>query len=140
MSHPAAVLVHGSCVAVGEAAVLITGQSGSGKSGMALQMMALGAELVADDGVQLRRGGDAVLASAPTNLKGMIEARGIGILTCDPRQDVAVALVVDLDAGSGERMPQPATREMLGVALELIMGKNVPNLAAALMLKMVQTR
>ena len=44
----AAVLLHASCVAVAGRAVLITGPSGSGKSSLALTLLAHGAALVAD--------------------------------------------------------------------------------------------
>ena len=51
-------IVHASCVARDGRAVLIRGASGSGKSGLALQLMALGAGLVADDRTRLWREGD----------------------------------------------------------------------------------
>ena len=105
MSDANSVLMHGSCVVVGDSAVLILGASGSGKSGLALQMIALGAVLVADDGVQLTRIGEKICARAPKNLIGMIEARGIGILSTVCRQDVPVDLVVDLDMSADARMP-----------------------------------
>lgn len=139
MSKANSVLVHGSCVAFGERAVLIIGQSGSGKSGLALQMIALGAVLVADDGVRLQRAGDLVLARPPENLQGQIEARGIGILSTVFRHDVPVVLVVDLDKVAGARMPDAQKYTLLGLHLPLISGKDVPNLASALMVKLVRT-
>ena len=66
--------VHASCVACDGAGVLILGASGAGKSGLALNLMALGAALVADDRVVLSREGDVVLAACPLPLRGLIEA------------------------------------------------------------------
>ena len=42
-------MLHATTVALAGQGVLILGPSGSGKSGLALQLMAMGAELVADD-------------------------------------------------------------------------------------------
>ena len=55
--------LHASAVAIEGRAVLITGPSGSGKSGLALDIIALGARLVADDGVILRREGERLILS-----------------------------------------------------------------------------
>ena len=79
-------IVHGSCVALTGKGLLITGRSGSGKSALCLQMVALGAELVADDRVQLRREEGQILARAPAAIAGLIEARGIGISTNPKRR------------------------------------------------------
>ena len=50
----APLILHGSCVAVEGRGVLIVGPSGAGKSSLALALMALGAELVADDRTEVR--------------------------------------------------------------------------------------
>ena len=72
--------MHATCVAVGPHAALIRGASGRGKSGLALQLLAMGAVLVSDDRTRLWRAGDALMADAPDTIRGRIEARGVGIL------------------------------------------------------------
>src|ERR1700709_2175376 len=57
--------VHGTCIALDGEGVLLRGPSGSGKSDLALRLIDGGALLVADDQTELRRRGDAVIASAP---------------------------------------------------------------------------
>jgi HPr kinase/phosphorylase len=112
--------LHASAVALDGRAALITGPSGSGKSALALQLMALGTRLVADDGVILRRDGDRILACAATPIRGLIEARGVGLLRADPVDDVPVALVIDLGTTETDRLPPHRTTMLLGVTLPLL--------------------
>lgn len=128
--------LHASVVSVAGNGLLILGASGSGKSGLALRMMALGADLVADDRVLLRRVGDALLARPPDALAGRIEARGIGILSAPHLPEVPLALAVDLDADFEARMQQPRTFTRAGVGIELISGRGVPNLGCALKIEL----
>jgi HPr kinase/phosphorylase len=130
--------IHATAVAFGGFGILILGPSGSGKSGLALRLMTLGARLVADDRVILDRQGDVVRAVCPPPLAGRIEARGIGILTVGPAgqppQPAILRLAVDLGPDSDARMPQPRQCDLAGVNLPLIAGRGVPNLAEALAL------
>jgi HPr kinase/phosphorylase len=125
--------VHASCVAVAGKGLLIRGPSGSGKSGLALQLMALGARLVADDRTSLFRKGEAVFASCPPALSGMIEARGIGILRAEPVPDVKLWLVADLGMEETERLPPARQCDLLGVAVDLVLKARGDHLPAALM-------
>jgi HPr kinase/phosphorylase len=125
-------LLHATSVAVADRGLLILGASGSGKSGLALRMIALGARLVADDQVLLGRVGDRLFAEAPARLAGLIEARGIGILRVTPARRVPLAWAVDLDSRPAARLPQPDTIAFMGVALHLIPGRDLPNLDAML--------
>ncbi|CAN5621796.1 HPr kinase/phosphatase C-terminal domain-containing protein [soil metagenome] len=126
------VLRHGSAVAVAGCGVMILGPSGSGKSGLALRMIGLGARLVADDQVALTRAGNAVLAEAPAPLAGLIEARGVGLLRVVPSGPVPIGLAVDLGRSPAARMPQGREITLLGVEVELILGLGVHNLEAIL--------
>jgi len=84
--------------------VLILGRSGSGKSALGLTLMAYGAKLVSDDRVILTCDA-AVKVSAPNAIRGLIEARGFGLLHADPCDDAQVVLVVDLDQIETDRLP-----------------------------------
>ncbi|MCZ0964016.1 HPr kinase/phosphorylase [Paracoccus benzoatiresistens] len=124
--------VHATTIALQDAGLLILGPSGSGKSTLALELMATGAGLVADDRTDLRRDGDAIIASCPPALLGRIEARGIGILSAQPSGPVRLAQVIDLGAGPGDRLPQSRSYDVLGMGLPLVTGPYRPHLYAAL--------
>lgn len=75
------IVIHGVLVDVFGVGVLITGESGIGKSEAALELIKRGHRLVTDDAVEIRKVSDATLiGSAPGVTKYFIELRGIGII------------------------------------------------------------
>jgi serine kinase of HPr protein (carbohydrate metabolism regulator) len=111
---------HASTVAVDGRAVLITGPSGSGKSDLALRLLDRGFTLVSDDQTIVRREGNKLIASAPPNIAGKLEIRGVGIVEMDTVKDVPVALVVQLTSEI-ERLPdERRERPVLGIKLPLV--------------------
>jgi len=124
--------LHGSVVAFGARGLLILGASGSGKSALALRLVQRGAALVADDRVQVVRRGGALVASAPAALQGLIEVRGVGLLRLPPVPEAVLTLAVDLDRQAAARMPHTVTIACMEVELQLISGRDLPNLDAAL--------
>ncbi|WP_232830584.1 HPr kinase/phosphorylase [Oceanicella sp. SM1341] len=125
-------LTQASCVAVGMRGLLVTGAPGAGKSLLCLRMIALGARLVADDGVILRRAGSRLIAVAPAAIAGRIEARGIGLVQMPRVRDIPLELHVDLDEPEPDRLPPPRFRSLLDVELRSLRGRGHPDLAATL--------
>lgn len=73
--------VHGVLVDVYGEGLLITGESGIGKSEAALELVRRGHRLVTDDVVEIRKvSDDTLVGSAPNMLKHLIELRGIGVV------------------------------------------------------------
>lgn len=101
-------------MALGGRGLLIRGASGRGKSALALQMMGYGADLVADDQVQIWREADLIKAQAPEGLRGLIEARYMGILQAVTNVDTAICAIIDLDHLETERLPVQRYERLLG--------------------------
>ena len=112
--------IHASSVASGGRAVLIAGPSGSGKSDLALRLLDRGFGLVSDDQTLLKRDGDRLLASAPPNIAGKLEIRGIGIVEMVHSDDVPVALIVELVSDIPRMPDESRDRQILGIKLPLV--------------------
>lgn len=109
--------LHASCVSIGGRAVLIEGLSGSGKSDLALRLIDRGAALVSDDYTIVRRIDGKLIASAPPNIGGLIEVRGVGLVPMPFESDVPIALIASI-ATTIERLPDlNSTRIVAGVVI-----------------------
>jgi HPr kinase/phosphorylase len=139
--HEAA-LIHGTCLAIGSAGVLLVGKSGSGKSDLALRLIdgegtgltgiARKAQLVADDQVLVHLAGDRLFASAPSALAGKMEIRGLAIVSLAHAAEAQLRLAVRLTpAAEIDRLPELALARMdiLGRAIPLVLID--PNSASA---------
>ena len=129
MTVPRPRIIHAGCVAFRGRGVLILGASGTGKSGLALQLMALGCDLVSDDRTALAGREGVLIAAAPTAIRGRIEARGVGILRARTVSAARVVMAVDLDEIEGGRLPPQRSTTLLGVdlpALHGVAGRHFP--------------
>ncbi len=121
--------MHGVFLDVLGMGVLITGDSGVGKSELGLELISRGSGLVADDVVELYRTAPETLEGrCPSLLKDFLEVRGLGVLdirtifgetSVRPRMNLKLIVHLDKPAGDGvrlERLPLAAsTQNVLGV-------------------------
>ncbi len=150
---------HGTCVAMKSRGLLIIGQSGSGKSAVALALLGLGCDLVCDDcvclsvekGMEKSGQTDVIIATPPARAMGMakpmIEARGIGLLNAPLTPLTAktrLIAVVDMDSASDSRLParEYATLQTAKqtARIDLIRGANQMNLHFALLQYLIHGR
>jgi len=125
--------LHASCVTLEGRGLLIRGASGSGKSVLALSLMALGASLVADDKVLVTLDEGVLIARAPEAIADMVEARGLGLLQADRCAESAICAVIDMDMVETERLPAIRTVEMLGQTVTLLRKFDAAYMAPALL-------
>lgn len=103
--------LHGCMVDVNGVGVLLTGDSGIGKSEISLGLVERGASLVADDMVRVRNIGGELIATSPKLSSGFIEIRGIGIINVTNlfglkayRRQKNIDLVINLTNGQMTEM------------------------------------
>lgn len=117
--------LHGTVAArwrpgLGWRAVLISGPPGAGKSDLALRLIGRGWRLVADDYVHVTASGGALYAMAPETIAGRMEIRAVGVAPARGRGLARLSLAVELTAAALERLPEPETRIVEGVAVPLL--------------------
>jgi serine kinase of HPr protein (carbohydrate metabolism regulator) len=98
--------------------VLIEGPAGAGKSDLALRALDQGFSLVADDRVLLWTAEGRLFGRAPDTLAGLLEVRGLDVIRLGALPLAEVALIAR--CGVAERVPEPRTEALLGVALPVI--------------------
>jgi serine kinase of HPr protein (carbohydrate metabolism regulator) len=103
-------------VAIAGKGVVLLGPPGSGKSDLALRLIDRGAVLIADDRVHVAADGTL---HPPETLAGLIEVRGVGIISLPHTTGVVPVLAVDL-ATPPQRLPEPAVSLFGGVRLPTI--------------------
>lgn len=126
--------IHASCVvlrgaggafgAPADCGVLLLGESGAGKSDLALRLISQGAQLIADDRVELFGRDDALWAQPPKTLARLIEVRGVGILSLPSETEARIGLVVQLVPR--EKMPRMPALERYEPPPHLIVRTNPP--------------
>jgi HPr kinase/phosphorylase len=122
--------MHGVFLEVLGVGVMITGDSGVGKSELALELISRGSGLIADDVIELYRIAPETLeARCPPLLRDFLEVRGLGVLNIRtifgeaalrPRKNLKLIVHLErpVEAKSVERLPlKPGSQEIMGVSI-----------------------
>ena len=144
------VTMHGVFMDILGMGVMITGESGLGKSELGLELISRGNGLVADDAVDLFRINQATIEGrCPQLLQNLLEVRGIGLLDIRAifgetavRRKMRLKLIVHLVRKETlereyERLPyEPLTQDVLGVpvrkaVIQVVAGRNIAVLVEA---------
>ena len=122
--------MHATCVDINGSGVLILGRSGSGKSSLAINLIALGSKLVADDQCKLVKKNNSFRIFKPASLPNSIEVRGIGLVSVPTVVETRLDWVVNMDEAETERMPDLRFTEVGGYRVPTVFGKNMEDLAS----------
>jgi HPr kinase/phosphorylase len=140
---PTEASLHGVLVDVSGIGVLLLGESGTGKSECALDLVTRGHRLVADDVVEIwREGIQAIIGRGPARIRHHMEIRGLGIISVRDLFGIAavrdrkrIELVVHLEAWRPDQEYErlglvERTHPLLGVEIPMLripvsMGRNV---------------
>ncbi len=142
--------LHGVFLDILGMGVIITGESGFGKSELGLELISRGHGLVADDAVDLYRINQTTIEGrCPALLQNLLEVRGIGLLDIQAifgetavRRKMRLKLIVHLVRKETlerdyERLPhEPLTQDVLGIAvrkvvIQVVAGRNIAVLVEA---------
>ena len=122
--------LHASCVLLGEAGVLIRGESGVGKSGLAVRLVAARraagrfAAHVSDDRTLVEATHGRLIARPHPAIAGLVERRGLGLARVPHESAAILRLVVDLHRERASRLPDEDERTVRieGVTLPRLAG------------------
>ena len=123
-------IMHATCVDINGSGVLIVGRSGSGKSSLAINLLALGSKLVADDQCELVKKNNKIRISKPASLPNSIEIRGVGLVSVPMVVETSLDWVVNMDEAEKERMPDLRFTKIDGYRVPTVFGKNMDELAS----------
>ncbi len=122
---------HGVLMEVYGEGILLTGESGMGKSETAVELLKRGHRLIADDAVEIRRiSANTLVGTAPSVIRNFVELRGIGIINVANlfgmgavKADNQIDLVVDIVPWNNHQY-----YDRLGIEVEYteILGVKIP--------------
>lgn len=118
---------HCSVVEIGNDGILIEGDSGAGKTSLAMGLIEtfnnlnISSKLVSDDQAILSIVEGSLIAKAPKPIAGKVEIRGFGIACVPFVQNAKISLIVKLiEDEKIERMPEVETTKLHGVSIPLL--------------------
>ena len=127
-------ILHATCVAVDGRGVLITGPSGAGKSALAIELIARGATLVADDRTRVRFANGDLIAEPPDTIQGLIEARQVGLIKVPFAPFAPLRLAIAMGETETQRLPDDHSMQVLGHTLPCLHKSETSHFPSAVLL------
>ena len=112
--------IHGTSIALGENGLLITGESGSGKSDLALRLIDSGATLISDDQTVCMKKETSIHLFSMEKIYGLIEIRGIGLIKVPYIENIKLRMIIQLVDKEIDRLPKIKKKKLLGFNFPLI--------------------
>ena len=119
--------IHASAAVIGDRGVLVSGRSGMGKTSLAIALvdhvrqLGLFGRLVGDDQLLLSVRAGRLFCTAPAEIAGLAEIRGLGPVAVEHVGTAPVDLLVDLvESAAAPRFPEATTRLVAGCTVPLL--------------------
>ena len=113
-------ILHATSVDILGQGVSIIGESGFGKSSLAIKLIARGADLVSDDQTLFEYKNGKIILSKPVPCPPAIEARGLGLIALPTVKKTELFYFIKLTNKIIERLPQIDTKICFGKAIQVI--------------------
>lgn len=131
--------IHASAFAYEGMGCMLIGDSGTGKSRLVAEAILQGAHLIADDQVRLCNLNNHLVASPVPELCGVLELRGLGLVKGlvkmrDAVHSYPIHLVAELDVAADTRLPDPQSRDYLGIKVPFLRLLPAPSTSVASLL------
>ena len=123
--------IHATSVVIEDSGVLIVGNSGLGKSDLALRLIDSGATLISDDITICKKVDDSIFLFSPLQTRGLLEVREVGIMTVPYVDNIKLFLIVELVDHEIERLPSKKMGKFMNLNISKIKiyGKNSSSVA-----------
>ena len=123
--------IHATSVVIEDSGVLIVGNSGLGKSDLALRLIDSGATLISDDITICKKIEDSIFLFPPLQTRGLLEVRELGIMTVPYVDNIKLLLIVELVDHEIERLPSKKIGKFMNLNISKIKiyGKNSSSVA-----------
>ena len=123
--------IHATSVVIEDSGVLIVGNSGLGKSDLALRLIDSGATLITDDITISKKVEDSIFLFSPLQTRGLLEVREVGIMTVPYVDNIKLFLIVELVDHEIERLPSKKMGKFMNLNISKIKiyGKNSSSVA-----------
>ena len=123
--------IHATSVVIEDSGVLIVGNSGLGKSDLALRLIDSGATLISDDITICKKVDDSIFLFSPLQTRGLLEVREVGIMTVPYVDNIKLFLIVELVDHEIERLPSKKIGKFMNLNISKIKiyGKNSSSVA-----------
>ena len=123
--------IHATSVVIEVSGVLIVGNSGLGKSDLALRLIDSGATLISDDITICKKVEDSIFLFSPLQTRGLLEVREVGIMTVPYVDNIKLLLIVELVDHEIERLPSKKIGKFMNLNISKIKiyGKNSSSVA-----------
>ena len=113
-------ILHATSIDILGQGASIIGESGFGKSSLAIKLIAMGADLVSDDQTLFEYKNGKIFLSRPETSPRAIESRGIGLIALPNIKKTELFYFIELTNKVTDRLPRMVTRICFGKSIQLI--------------------